>query len=43
MLTGGVDINITKWVSIGLNANYIYQSNIDDTDWEALGMIYLRF
>lgn len=43
MLTGGVDINITKWIAIGLNVNYIYQTNIDDTDWEALGMVYLRF
>lgn len=43
MLTGGLDINITKYLSLGLNVNYIYQSNIDDTDWEALGMLYLRF
>jgi hypothetical protein len=43
MLTGGVDINITKWITLGMNVNYIYQNNIDDTDWEALGMLYLRF
>jgi hypothetical protein len=43
MLTGGLDINITKYLSLGLNVNYIYQTNIDDTDWEALGMLYLRF
>lgn len=43
MLTGGLDINITKYLSLGLNINYIYQTNIDDTDWEALGMLYLRF
>jgi hypothetical protein len=43
MLSGGVDISITKWIVLGLNVNYIYQSNIDDTDWEALGMLYLRF
>jgi hypothetical protein len=43
MLTGGLDINVTKWITVGLNINYIFQTNIDDTDWEALGMVYLRF
>jgi hypothetical protein len=43
MFTGGLDINLTKYLTVGLNVNYIYQTNIDDTDWEALGMIYLRF
>jgi hypothetical protein len=43
MFTGGLDINVTKYLTVGLNVNYIYQNNIDDTDWEALGMIYLRF
>ncbi|MEY4353073.1 MAG: hypothetical protein RLZZ609_1314 [Cyanobacteriota bacterium] len=43
MLTGGVDINLTKWISVSLNVNYIYQTNINDTDKEALGMLYLRF
>jgi len=43
MFTGGLDINITKYLTLGLNLNYIYQTNIDDTDWEALGMLYLRF
>lgn len=43
MFTGGLDINITKYLTLGVNLNYIYQSNIDDTDWEALGMLYLRF
>jgi hypothetical protein len=43
MLTGGVDVNITKYLTLGFNVNYIYQTNIDDTDWEALGMLYLRF
>ncbi|MEB3317233.1 MAG: hypothetical protein VKO39_03735 [Cyanobacteriota bacterium] len=43
MLTGGLDINVTKFLTLGLNVNYIYQTNIDDTDWEALGMLYLRF
>lgn len=43
MFTGGLDVNITKYLTIVLNVNYIYQANIDDTDWEALGMLYLRF
>jgi hypothetical protein len=43
MLTAGIDLNITKWITIGSNVNYIYQTNIDDTDWEVLSMIYLRF
>ena len=43
MLTAGVDLNITKWLTVGSHVNYIYQTNIDDTDWEALSMIYLRF
>ena len=43
MLTAGLDLNITKWLTIGSNVNYIYQANIDDTDWEVLSMIYLRF
>lgn len=43
MLTAGVDLNITKWLTVGSHVNYIYQTNIDDTDWEVLSMIYLRF
>jgi hypothetical protein len=43
MLTAGVDLNITKWLTIGSHVNYIYQTNIDDTDWEVLSMLYLRF
>lgn len=43
MLTAGVDINITKWLTLGSNVNYIYQTNINDTDWEVLSMIYFRF
>jgi hypothetical protein len=43
MFTGGLDVNVTKYLTLGLNVNYIYQSNIDDTDWEAIGMLYLRF
>lgn len=43
MLTGGLDLNITKFLTLGMNVNYIYQTQINDTDWEALGMLYLRF
>ena len=43
MLTAGIDVNLTKWLTIGSNVNYIYQTNINDTDWEVLSMIYLRF
>lgn len=43
MLTAGVDLNLTKWLTLGSNVNYIYQSNINDTDWEVLSMLYLRF
>lgn len=43
MLTAGVDLNITKWLTLGSHVNYIYQTNIDDTDWEVLSMLYLRF
>jgi hypothetical protein len=43
MFTGGLDVNLTKYLTLGLNVNYIYQSNVDDTDWEAIGMLYLRF
>jgi hypothetical protein len=43
MLTGGIDFNLSKWITVGVNVNYIYQTNIEDTDWETLGLIYLRF
>lgn len=43
MLTGGLDINFTSWITLSLNVNYIFQTNINDTDKEALGMLYLRF
>lgn len=43
MLTGGIDINITKWITFGMNVNYIFQDVNDATNWEGLGMLYLRF
>lgn len=43
MLTAGVDINITRNIVLGLNANYIYQNDIGDTDWQAMSLLYLRF
>jgi hypothetical protein len=43
MLTGGVDINITRNIVLGFNVNYIYQTDIDDTDWQGMSLLYLRF
>jgi hypothetical protein len=43
MLSGGVDINITRNIVLGLNLNYIFQTDIDDTDWQAMSLLYLRF
>jgi hypothetical protein len=43
MATGGVDINITRNITLGLNVNYIFQTDIDDTDWQAMSLLYLRF
>ncbi|MFM7733603.1 MAG: hypothetical protein ACKO6F_09150 [Cyanobium sp.] len=43
MLTGGLDINITPNIVLGLNVNYIFQTDIDDTDWQAMSLLYLRF
>lgn len=43
MLTGGLDINITPNLVLGLNVNYIFQTDIDDTDWQAMSLLYLRF
>jgi hypothetical protein len=43
MLTGGVDINITNNIVLGLNVNYIFQTDIDDTDWQGMSLLYLRF
>jgi hypothetical protein len=43
MLTGGVDFNLVPHVTLGLNVNYIFQTAINDTDWEAMALLYLRF
>jgi len=43
MLTGGVDLNLLPHLTVGLNINYIYQSALDDADWEAMALLYLRF
>jgi hypothetical protein len=43
MLTGGLDLNIHENVTLGLNVNYIFQPDVNDTDWEAMTLLYLRF
>ncbi|MFM7394226.1 MAG: outer membrane beta-barrel protein [Cyanobium sp.] len=43
MFTGGLDLNIHENVTLGLNVNYIYQPDVNDTDWEAMTLLYLRF
>jgi len=43
MLTGGMDLNLLPHLTLGLNVNYIFQSAISDTDWEAMGLLYFRF
>lgn len=43
MLSGGLDINITPNLVLGLNLNYIFQTDIDDTDWQGMTLLYLRF
>jgi hypothetical protein len=43
MLTGGLDINITRNLVLGLNVNYIFQNDIGDTDWQGMSLLYLRF
>jgi len=43
MLTGGIDLNLVRHLTLGLNVNYIFQSAISDTDWEAMGLLYFRF
>lgn len=43
MATGGVDLNLHENVVLGLNVNYIFQTDVDDTDWEAMTMLYLKF
>lgn len=43
MLTGGIDMNIVPHLTLGFNVNYIIQSALNDTDWEAMALLYLRF
>jgi hypothetical protein len=43
MITGGLDINVLEHLTIGLNLNYVIQSAVNDTDWEAMTLIYLKF
>jgi hypothetical protein len=43
MLTGGIDLNIMSHLTLGLNVNYILQPALNDTDWEAMALLYLRF
>ena len=43
MLTGGLDLNIHENVTLGLNVNYIFQTDINDTDCEAMTLLYLKF
>lgn len=43
MLTGGVDLNLLPHLTLGLNVNYIFQPDLNDTDWEAMALLYLRF
>jgi hypothetical protein len=43
MLTGGIDLNIVRHLTLGFNINYIFQSDLNDTDWEAMALLYLRF
>jgi hypothetical protein len=43
MLTGGIDLNLLPNLTLGLNVNYIFQTAIDDTDWGAMALLYLRF
>jgi hypothetical protein len=43
MITGGLDLNILENITLGLNVNYIFQPDVNDTDWEAMTLLYLRF
>jgi hypothetical protein len=43
MITGGLDINLSRHLTLGLNVNYIIQSQISDTDWAAMTLVYFRF
>lgn len=43
MLTGGLDLNLHENITLGLNVNYIFQPDVNDTDWEAMTLLYLKF
>jgi hypothetical protein len=43
MLTGGIDLNLVRYLTLGLNVNYIFESSLNDTDWEAMALLYFRF
>jgi len=43
MLTGGMDLNLVRHLALGFNVNYIFQSALNDTDWEAMALLYFRF
>ncbi len=43
MLTGGIDLNLLRHLSLGMNVNYIIQAAQNDSDWEAMALLYFRF
>ena len=43
MLTGGIDLNLVPHLALGLNINYVFQSALNDTDWEAMALLYYHF
>jgi len=43
MLTGGIDLNLLPHLTLGLNVNYIFQPALNDTDWEAMALLYYHF
>ena len=42
MVTGGLDVNLTENITLGFNVNRIFQSNVDDRDWEFMTLLYFR-
>lgn len=43
MLTGGFDLNLVRHLTLGFNVNYVFQSALNDADWEAMALLYFRF
>lgn len=43
LITAGVDLRLYQNLTLGLNVNYIVQSESEGTDWEAMTLLYLRF